>query len=212
MPLGPSGTSWDGSSLSRFLMPGSAPLLISSFTTSAWFLWFCSAHATCRAVFPLNVWNKRAEVQPVWATHADFIKIGQPTMALIAECDCEWSHKMFKSSTFASSEAMWRHVRPPFSSCGSRKKRFCGFDQNSETVLLQVIHKTWMHDSQDYPVGFSASTTQLGSARIFPFYILVSTLYLALFFVPALSSFRPLIGQNVQHPPSCLAACCCMAS
>lgn len=61
--------------------------------------------------------------------HADFIKIGQPTMALIAECDGEWSHKTFKSSTFASSEAMWRHVRPLFSSCGSRKKRFCGFDQ-----------------------------------------------------------------------------------
>lgn len=68
LPLGPSATSWEGSSFSRFLMLGSAPLLISSFTTSAWFLWFCRAHATCRAVFPLNVWNKRAEsVRPVCA-------------------------------------------------------------------------------------------------------------------------------------------------
>lgn len=63
-PMVPSGTSWDGSSFSKFLVPGSAPFLISSFTASTWVLWFCKELTMCRAVFPLKVWNiHRASVR-----------------------------------------------------------------------------------------------------------------------------------------------------
>lgn len=57
-PAGPSGTSWDGSSFSKFLIPGSAPFLISSFTASAWVLWLVRELTMCSAVFPLNVWKE----------------------------------------------------------------------------------------------------------------------------------------------------------
>lgn len=60
-PMGPPGTSWDGKSFSKFRVPGSAPLFISSLAASAWCLMFCRELTMWRAVFPLNVFKKNKQ-------------------------------------------------------------------------------------------------------------------------------------------------------
>ena len=128
-PVSPSGVSWDGRSFSKFLVPGSAPFLISSFTASSWLLWFCRELTMCRAVFPLNVYDNqsadRIRQHATGSLCAPLIELQftskHLTLTFTIDSEVGWSSKMLNSSTFASSAAMWRHVRPLFRSCGDEK-------------------------------------------------------------------------------------------
>lgn len=144
-PVSPSGVSWDGSSFSKFLVPGSAPFLISSFTASTWLLWFCRELTTCRAVFPLNVYNNQSadgiRQHTTGSLCVPLIKLEfttkQLTLTFTIDSEVGWSSKMLNSSTFASSAAMWRHVRPLFRSCGDEK---CQVRVVNVDATLQTYH------------------------------------------------------------------------
>lgn len=112
-PEGPSGASCHGSSFSRFLTPGSAPRASSS-VAAARPEECCRAQTTCRAVFPLNAWNRRPGISATpTAANAEAAK---PTVALIAAAAEELLRRRRNSLSLASSAATCRQVRPLFKS------------------------------------------------------------------------------------------------